>query len=267
MQEPDIGRAIAVGVGTTPEQLTDTALEYEIGRSTVSLVAYDYTTDRLIFKAPLDESFDGIIHELALYSREESSAGAYGSRLLASFDSDTEFWMQGVVPATYRVANTRIGNDSVAVTAAASGSVTVTYSDITIDLSGNSAADTMSFAFHTANTNVSSIRYRFKSDASNYYDIIVPSAGIATGFNIKRALKGSATVTGTPNWGTITSLEVTVNATAGGAIDVGLEGIRIEDVDTIDAGYVLVSRVVLDVPFTKVAGRSQEVEFPLGVTI
>lgn len=267
LQQPDIGRAIAVGVGQAPEQLTDLSLQYEIGRAPVNLVAYDFDKDQLIFKAPLDEKFDGTVYEVGLYSREDSSAGTYGSRILASFDSDTEFWMSGASAASYRTTNTRIGNDSAYVTAAASGNATITYPDITIDLSGNSAADTFNFAFHSANTNLSSIRYRFLSDASNYYDITIGPGGIATGFNILSALKGSAVVTGTPNWGTITSLEVTAFAGAGGSIDVGFEGIRIEDVDTIDSGYVLVSRVVLTIPFTKVAGAIQEVEFPLGVTI
>lgn len=255
-----------MGVGQAPEQLTDLSLQYEIGRAPVNLVAYDFDKDQLIFKAPLDESFDGTIYEVGLYSREDSSAGTYGSRILASFDSDTEFWMDGSNPASYRTTNTRIGNDSAFVTAAASGNSTITYPDITIDLGGNSAADTFNFAFHSANTNLSSIRYRFLTDASNYYDITI-SAGIATGFNILSALKGSAVVTGTPDWSRITSLQVTAFASAAGSIDVGFEGIRIEDVDTIDSGYVLVSRVVLTIPFTKVAGAIQEVEFPLGVTI
>src|SRR5215216_3335591 len=99
--EPDFARAIAFGVGEAPEQLTDTALYYEIGRTPITLTSYDFVGDRLILKADLEEGFDGVLYEYGLYSREDSSAGDYGSRLVASFDSDTEAWFQGGSVATY----------------------------------------------------------------------------------------------------------------------------------------------------------------------
>lgn len=264
--EPDIARAIAFGVGEAPEQLSDTALHFEIGRTDVDLISYDFVGDRLIFKGVLEEGFDGVIYEWALYSREDSSAGAFGSRLITSFDSDTETWFQDGVPATYRSTSTRVGNDSVVVAASASGSTTVSYPDVTMDFSEYSAADTFSFAFYNDNTNLATIRYRFKTDASNYYDFTLNS-GFTTAFNIQTRTKGTAVVTGTPNWGVITGIEVTVTASSAGGSSVGLEGVRIEDVDTVDQGYVLVARAVLTTPFAKSAGAIQEIEFPLGVTI
>lgn len=265
--EPDIGRALAFGVGTAPATLADNSLQYEVGRSPVNLVAYDFINDQLIFKAVLDENFDSVIHEVGLYSREDSSAGAFGSRIISSFDSDTELWMQGGSPASYTTTNTRIGNDSATISIVQSGSTTVSLANITVDFSENSAADVFSFAFYCNDANLSSLRFRFMTDNANYYDVTVTSGNIAAGFNIVRVTKGSAVVTGNPNWGTITELQVTGFATAGGTAVVNLEGIRIEDTDTVDTGYVLVSRVVLDIPFVKVAGRIQEVEFPLGVNI
>lgn len=265
--EPDIGRALAFGVGTTPATLADMSLQYEVGRSPVNLVAYDFVTDQLIFKAVLNEQFDAVIHEVGLYSREDSSAGAFGSRIISSFDSDTELWMVGGSPSAYTIENTRIGNDSATVSINTSSNVTLSLGNIAVDFSENSAADVFSFAFYCADANLSSIRYRFLTDASNYYDVTVPSGSIAAGFNIVPITKGSAVVTGTPNWGAITELQVTLFAKASGTAVVNLEGIRIEDTDTVDTGYVLVARVVLDVPFVKVAGRIQEIQFPLGVNI
>ena len=265
--EPDIGRALAFGVGTAEATLADNSLQYEVGRSPVNLVAYDFINDQLIFKAVLDESFDSIIHEVGLYSREDSSAGSFGSRIISSFDSDTELWMQGGSPASYTTDNTRIGNDSVTVSVGASSSITVSLANIIVDFSENSSADEFSFAFFCSDANLESIVFRFMTDAANYYDITVPVGSIAAGFNIVRISKGSAVVTGNPNWGSIEELQVTSTATSGGTAVLNLEGIRIEDTDTVDTGYVLVSRVVLDIPFVKVAGRIQEVEFPLGVSI
>jgi hypothetical protein len=88
-----------------------------------------------------------------------------------------------------------------------------------------------------------------------------------TAFNIVKVNKGNATVTGNPNWGNITRLDVTAFSTGAGTSSVGLEAIRIEDVDTVDSGYVMLARAVLATPFSKIAGRTQEIEFPLGVTI
>jgi hypothetical protein len=265
--EPDLARAIAFGVGEAAESVNDTSLQFEIGRTSIDLVTYDFTTDRLIFKANLEEGFDGILYEYALYSREDSSAGAFGSRLITSFDSDTETWTVGGVPATYRTTSTRVGNDSVVIGAAANGNATAVQQDITMDFSEYSAADQFSFAFYNDNTNLSSLRYRFYTDLSNYYDISFNNGNFGTAFNIVKVNKGNATVTGTPSWGNITRLDVTAFSTGAGTSSVGLEAIRIEDVDTVDSGYVMIARAVLGTPFAKIAGRTQEIEFPLGVTI
>lgn len=265
--EPDLARAIAFGVGQAAETLNDTSLQFEIDRTPISLVSYDFTTDKLIFKANLDEGFDGILYEYALYSREDSSAGAFGSRIISSFDSDTETWTVGGVPATYRTTSTRVGNDSVVIGAAASGNATASMQDVTMDFSGYSAADLFSFAFYNDNAFLSSLRFRFFTDASNYYDISFNNGVFGTAFNVVQVPKGNAVVTGTPNWELITRIDVTAFSTGGGTSSVGLEAVRIEDVDTVDSGYVCIARAVLVTPFAKIAGRTQEIEFPLGVTI
>jgi hypothetical protein len=136
-----------------------------------------------------------------------------------------------------------------------------------MNLSGYSAADEFVFAFYADNGNVSSIRYRFLTDASNYYDFTIPAASISTGFNIVRLTKAAAVAAGAPNWASIVALEVTVSAKSTGSVTVNLEGIRVEDIDSPNPNYVMVARSLLAVPFDKVAGRIQEVEFPLGVTV
>lgn len=265
---PSIGLSMAFGVGQKAENAADTILQFEVGRSDIELVSYDFIQDKLVFKATLDEGFDATLYEAALFSLETNSgAGQFGSRLLASFDSVTESWWQASATATYTSTNTRIGADSVTVSANTNGTVSVNMPNTFLDLSGYSAADEFNFAFYCADANTSSIAFRFYTDASNYYTITVPSSSMATGFNAVRFAKGTATVTGTPNWGTITNLEARVSAKATGATVVNLEGIRIEDMDTPAPDYVMVARSLLALPFDKVAGRIQEVEFPLGVTV
>lgn len=265
---PSIALSMAFGVGESPESAGDKRLQFEVGRSDIELVSYDFVQDKLVFKATLDEGFDATLYEVALYSSESNvAAGEFGSRLLASFDSLTENWWQASSPATYTTENTRIGINSVSVNVGANGSVTISQPEALLNLSGYSAADEFVFAFYCNNGNVSTARFRFLTDASNYYDVIIPSAAISTGFNIIRAPKGSAIVTGSPDWGSVTTVEVTISAKSIGDVSVNLEGIRIEDMDTPAPDYVMVARSLLALPFDKVAGRIQEIEFPIGVTV
>lgn len=265
--EPDLARSIAFGVGESVESAEQDRLDYEIGRTDVSLITYNFLEDKLVFKGVTDELFDGVIYEVGLYSSEAGEGSTVGSRLLLSFDSETEFWTQGGVPATYTTANTRIGNDSVVIAPLASGTVVSSYTDILIDLSGYTSADTFSFAFYSANTNVDSMTFGFFTDASNYYTVTIPGGTVGTGFNLINIPISQSVATGAPRWSEITKIEVTVNAGAGGAVNIQMEGVRVEDRDNTDIGHILVARTKLLVPFVKVAGSVQEVEFPLGVSI
>lgn len=263
---PAIARTIAFGIGGKAEAVGDTTLQFEIARSNIALTSFDFDANKLIFKGTLDETYSGTIYEVAIFSSEDAGSIPGGSRLVTTFDSDTEEWLQGSSAATFNTTGTRIGDDSVSLTPAANGSVTVSQSNMQMDFSENSGADNFVFAFNSGNANLSSVRYRFLTDASNYYDFTVDS-GISTGYNVISRTKASATVTGSPNWGNITQLQVTANAGAGGAVALNLDGIRIEDADTISPDYVMVSRELLSTPFVKEAGRIQEVEFALDVSV
>jgi hypothetical protein len=156
--------------------------------------------------------------------------------------------------------------DSLTQAPAASGNQTDALQDVNIDLSGYSAADKFVFAFNTNNNFASSIRVRFMTDSANYYDFTLSSIS-TTGYKIVEATKASAVATGTPNWGNITEVRVTTFATAGGAASVDFDGIRIEDVDTVNPDYVLVARKVLTTNFLKERGKLQDVEFSLDVNL
>lgn len=263
---PAIARTIAFGIGGKSESVGDTALQFEVARSNIALTTFDFDTNQLIFKGTLDETYSGVIYEVAIFSSEDAGAIPGGSRLVTTFDSDTEEWFQGSSAATFNAIGTRIGDDSASLAPAANGSVTVSQSNMQMDFSENSGADNFVFAFNSGNANLSSVRYRFLTDASNYYDFTINS-GITTGYNVISRTKASATVSGSPDWGNITQLQVTANAGSGGAVALNLDGIRIEDADTISPEYVMVSRELLSTPFVKEAGRIQEVEFALNVSI
>jgi hypothetical protein len=261
-QVPDIAKVIAVGIGPVAENVSHTALQFEIGRADIKLISYDYTNNKIVFKASIPQEISGKIYEVALWSQPVSiPAGEYHSRLLTTFDSASELWSAG----SYQTANARIGVDALRFTPAASATVSAALNNMFIDLSGNSGADQFSIAYYNGNANVANFKIRFKVDNSNYYTVQVTSP--ATGYQISTVAKSAATATGTPDWSNIKIIEVEVVAGAGGSASIDFDGVRIEDVDTIDPSYVMVSRELLVSPVTKVAGRVMDIEFSIPVTV
>jgi hypothetical protein len=215
-----------------------------------------------VFKAIIPDDFGGTIHEAAIFSLPTNPSAE--AKLLSSFDSETELWVTDSSDPVYSTTSARIGLDSLSHTPAASGSSSSVLSEIFLDFSANSAADTFNLAFN-ANSNVASVSFRLKTNATNYYSFTTASP--LGGYNFATFTKGSASITGSPDWANITSIEVITTAKSSGAAAVDWEGLRIEDVDTINPDYVMVAREVLPTPFIKVNGMTQEVEFTLDVNV
>lgn len=267
-QVASIASSIGFGIGDKSESAGDTKLQFEIGRADINLVSYDFAANKLIFKASVPDNIGGKVYEVALFSLPAlGSRAEFGSRLITTFDSATETWVDAttLAAATYDTTNARIGTDAIRHTPAASGSKTDALKDINLDLSGYSAADKFVMAFNAGNSFTSSVTARFLTDTSNYYQV---SFGTPTmGYKVIEATKGSATVTGSPSWANITEIRVTTNSTAGGASQVDFDGLRIDDADTINSDDVMVSRELLASPFTKIDGMTQEIEFALDVNV
>src|ERR1700750_515386 len=86
-QVGDIARSVSIGVGGLAENVAHTALQFEMGRSDIILVSYDYVNDKIVFKATLPQEMSGKIYEVAIWSQNQStSAGEFTSKLLSSFD-------------------------------------------------------------------------------------------------------------------------------------------------------------------------------------
>lgn len=258
---PSIGEALALGIGASAEDAADVALDFEVGRVDVELVSYDFTADLLIFKATIPQEFAGTIYEVGLWSTSsDSRAGSYTSEVLTSFDSETELWTGG----SYATANNRVGIDSLRLAPSASTSANATMSELEMDLSGYSGVDQFSIAYNSGGTTPTSITVDFKNDSSNYYRwSVTPGAG----YQFVTVNKSTLTATGSPNWGAISTIEVTVNAAAGGAAQIDFDAIRINDTDTLNPDYALVAREVLPTPYVKTEGEVQDIEFSVPVSI
>lgn len=265
---PAIGQSIAFGLGGGAEVNTDTALNFEVGRSDLSLISYDFVNNKLIFKASVPNDYSGKIYEVALYSLPQNvAAGEFQSRLLTSFDSATETWVDASTgtAATFNATNTRLGADSLRHTPALSTTKVDALQAVNLDLSGYSAADRFTIALNAGNTNTSSVKILFLTDASNYYTMTMGTP--VSGYQIFSVPKSAAVATGTPSWANITEMRVSTTSGAGGASQVDYDGIRIEDTDTLNSDYVMVSRELLASPYTKVDGMVQEIEFSLDVSV
>lgn len=263
---PNLAGAIAVGVGEAAEALGQTALGLEFHRVEILYSFYDFANNNIVFKAELPDDLAGKIYEIGLFSKlENASSGTYGSKLLISFDSDSENWYNGINLSTFTSVNTRVGKDSLSHTPAASGTNTSSYAGLAKDFSANSSADTFNFAFYNTNTNVSNISFRFKTDAANYFTHTVSNP--PAGYQIVTATKGSFVATGAPSWSNIDTVEVATSSKASGASNVEFDAIRLEDVDDVDIDYVLISRKKLVTPITKLEGQMMDIEFTLGVSV
>src|SRR5574339_62044 len=96
---PRIAESIALGIGSTTENVNDTTLVFEADRVPVSLVSADILNDKIIFKGTIPQEYVGTIYEVGLwYGTPPQTSG--GSTIIVSFDSETEDW----IPATWNTA-------------------------------------------------------------------------------------------------------------------------------------------------------------------
>lgn len=254
-----IASSVACGIGGTAATVADTRLQFEIARYPVVLTSADLVNSKLVFKATLPPEVVGTIYELGLWSLDTNiAAGNYSSKLITGFDGTTELWSTG----TFNATNARVGADALRLTASASSSSTSEMTNVFYDFSGYSTADQFVLATN-GDANTASIKVRFKTDASNYYEITFST--IAAGYQFLSWTKNQMTATGTPSLANITSIEIVVTAKAGGATTVDLDAIRVEDTDTFSSDYVLVSRGIPGSPIVKGSSAPLDIEYTVGV--
>lgn len=265
---PNIASTMAFGIGTRAEALGDIALQLETTRSQVAFISYDFASNKLVWKAPIQDTYAGKVYEVGLYTIDiNPDAGDFGSRLITPFDSADEDWIDvgSGLDASFNSTNTRVGTDSLRHTPALSTTATASLANIAMDFSGFSGADGFTFAYNVGNANTSQISFRFLTDASNYYRFDMGAQ--TAGYKVVETTKSAALVTGTPNWSTITEIRVLTTSAGTGASQVDYDAIRIEDKDTTNLDYILVARKVLVTPFTKVDGQPLDCEFSLDVAL
>ncbi|QNN99146.1 minor tail protein [Streptomyces phage Faust] len=262
-QSPSLGGAIGLGVSSVAATVNDVIMGFEIERVPVSLKNADYTNNVVLFKGTIEQDTEFKIYEAGLWSTAANNlSGEFDSRLITTFDLDLEDWTNVTADTT---AN-RTGPDAVRVDAAIS-STTQARLDVDMELSGYSANDTFYLAFSKANNNINTIKLIFEDVVSGgSLSLTKTVSSLPTGYNILAFRKGDFVASGTISWDSITRMgfDVTAGGTAGYVI---LDGLRIEDLDTPNQDFVLVSHTVLSSPLVKTSTAPMDVEYALDFNV
>jgi hypothetical protein len=257
---------------------SNSRLGFEFYRIPVSYGSIDIQPDgsggfnySVIYKTTIPQDVAGIVKEVGLYPGLRTSANNYDDKFISDFEDNTLWTLSsdGVTfPAIVASNSPRIGKYLVEMsTSGSSSSVQYNTSVNTLDVSGYSVNDTLTFAFYEADANLSSIKIRFYSSATDYYEAQVSGDGSA-GNRIKSVALGTMlnNPVNNPDAKAISKIGIVVTSDSGGAATVYLDGIRINDEDTFDPSYGLVSRSALITPLNKLAGRQVDVEYRLDLS-
>jgi len=282
-------KELALGIGSTTPNIkgNDTRLEFEFYRLPVELSSFNITQTGVdidgdpvfsyfvTYKSTIPQDIAGVVSEVGLYPGDRTSFNNFDSKFITSFTNEFN-WFSGLLNPSSQ-GNTIDSNGNYTFLSKVSDSMirvdvtsgqTKEYinSFISNDLSGYSINDTISIAYKKSDNNVSKIRVKFySSDSAYYYVDFTPESG--TGDKIQSLSMNSlfSNYTAAPNLpdpSSITKIGVATTAT-GGNTTVYFDAIRINDEDTFDPGYGLISRSVLSTPLIKKAGRPVDIEYKL----
>lgn len=278
-------KEIAFGIGNTAANPkgNDTKLNFEFYRLPVSVGSIDISQTGVdgdgdpvfsytaIYQATIPQDVAGVISEVALYPASRTSKNNFDSKLITTFENNILWTDSNGSNPPIQINNqsftSKIGENAVYFQAPASTSVEYKTPTGTLDLSGYSINDSLAIAYNKADANISKIRVKFYSSATQYcYLDFTPTSG--TGDKIQSATLNSLfsnTSATPPDFTNIINLGVEITASSGGTTTVYFDGIRINDEDTFDPAYGMISRTVLtggDI-ITKTSGRQVDIEYKL----
>ena len=258
------GKDLAIGIDSTDATVNDTRLGFEFYRTPVYLSSTDIqtfsstTTYAVVYKATLPQDLSGIISEVGLYPSTRTSLNNFDSKFLTDFSSALD-WVDrnGFYPETV-FENAKIGNSLLKL------STDEYISNTYLDLSGYSSLDTFGIAYYCNNTSAGTIRIRLYSSDTDYYQYAV-TVNNTVGYKISNDIPINSLLTvggGSPD----SSQIIKIGIAKTGSADVDIDAIRINDEDTFDPIFGLISRSVLFSVVTKSAGRQIDIEYRLDLS-
>lgn len=264
---------MAFGIDSAAPTIDDTRLGFEFYRLPVIISSTDIRTENeettysVVYKTTIPQDVAGVISEVGLYPSTRLSTNNYDSKFISDF-SDFLSWedSSGYNPST-SLTGSKVG-DSLLLMSSSSTSANEYQTNIYLDISGYSINDSLKISYYKQDANLQSIKIKFYTSDTDYYIYtLTPASG--TGYKLSSDISlndlFSAPV-GSPNKSEINKVGIVVTPTAGNTTSVGMDGLRINDEDTFDPILGLISRSVLNVPLTKLAGRQVDVEYKLDLS-
>lgn len=273
---------MAFGIDSTAATNNDTRLGFEFYRLPVAFGSTDIqtstsgsppvttTTYSVVYKTTLPQDVIGKINEIGIYPSTRSSINNFDSKYISDFDDALAWTDSGSVNPSLDTTNYKIGGNLLNFTATSGSSMEYKSSIVPLDLSGYSVNDDIRIAFYKNDNNLSSLKIRLYSDSTKYYEKTLTSTnyGSGSGYKLPAAftlgdLYSSPTNSATaPDKSNINEIGIII-AASGGNTTVGMDGLRINDQDTFDPIFGLISRSVVSPQLDKVGGRPVDVEYRL----
>lgn len=263
---------MAIGIDSTSATENDTRLGFEFYRLPVSIGSTDIqtvgstTTYSVIYKTTIPQDVAGKINEIGIYPSSRSSINNYDSKFISDFNYNLDWQTSLGYNPTTSTSNSKIGDAVLTMSSNGTSSQEYMANINPMDFSGYSVNDTIRLAYYKNDTNLSSIKVRFYSSSTSYYETtITPASG--TGYKITSDIPLStafSSSTGTPDKSNINKIGIIITPSTS-ATSVGMDGLRINDEDTFDPSYGIISRSVIS-ELTKYAGRQIDIEYRMDLT-
>ena len=268
----DANKDIAIGIDTTAATDEDTRMGFEFYKLPVTLGSTDIqtvsnvTTYKVVYKTTIPQDVAGQINEIGLYPSTRTSINNFDSKFLADFADRLDWQTSSATNPDYDTTAGRAKIGDSLLTFVSNSTSAQEYTNTTsLDLSGYSVNDSIRLAYYKNDANLQNIILKLYSSNSDYYTTTITPAG-GTGYKITSDILLSTvfgTPTGTPDKTNINKIGITITPTSGNTTSVGMDGLRINDEDTFDPIFGLISRSVLGTTLSKSAGRAVDIEYKL----
>ncbi len=258
---------LAIGIANSieyPLSTSNSRLGFEFYRLPIKFGGIDIDTSvspakyTAIFSATLPPNMSGKINELGIYPSNRTSKNNYDSRFISDFELPYDWSDTPNLDQT----NYRVGDSSLTFISNGASSKEYKSTISGFDLVGYSNLDSLSLSYKVNDSNLNSIKVRFYSTSSDYFEFIFDDN--SQGYHIQSINLSEMTTFGSPDKANINTLGITV-VPSGSQSSVSLDGLRINDEDTFDPSYGLIARSILDSEIEKVFGREMFIEFKLDV--
>ena len=264
-------KSMAFGVDSTAATDLDTRLGFEFYRTPVLFGSTDIqtvsgnTSYSVVYKSTIPQDVSGVIKEVGIYPEFRQTLGSFDSKFLLDFEDNLD-WTNTPSLVT---SNATVGASLLVMSSTGAAAREYKTNIDSLDISGYSVNDTIRLSYYKYDTSLSNIIIRFYSSDTAYYQVTVsPASGtgnkITSDILIGTLLSGATNPSPDPT--SITKIGIVITPTSGNNTSVGMDALRVNDEDTFDAKFGLISRSVLSSTLTKLAGRQVDVEYRLDLT-